>query len=210
MCFPNSSEQVPPLSGSSPLAQWVKDLVLSLLWLRSLLWRRFDPWLRNFHIPPGQPKNRKEKEEEGEEEKKMSPMSDRGPVSCKESETNTQEKNLGIFGKSCQLVPNSLAQPGYWLRPARSEGLQGVGWAWEGAGAGGSTGRAQGPGSPASARSCMREVGAAPAHTFQLLPHPSSLFSPVPTSSQAAPGPGSQSQIPESFGVQNPTRETPV
>ena len=26
------------------MAQWVKDPVLLLLWLRSLLWLRFDPW----------------------------------------------------------------------------------------------------------------------------------------------------------------------
>lgn len=29
----------------------VKDPVLSLLWLGSLLWPRFDPWLRKFHKP---------------------------------------------------------------------------------------------------------------------------------------------------------------
>ena len=33
---------------SSLMAQQVKDPVLSLLWLRSLLWSRFDPWLGNF------------------------------------------------------------------------------------------------------------------------------------------------------------------
>ena len=33
------------------MAQRVKDLVLSLLWLRSLLGRGFDPWPRNFHMP---------------------------------------------------------------------------------------------------------------------------------------------------------------
>ena len=31
------------------MAQWVKDTALSLLW------RRFDPWLRNFCIPLVQP-----------------------------------------------------------------------------------------------------------------------------------------------------------
>ena len=35
---------------SSLLAQWVKDPVLSLLWLRSLLWYRFDPWSENFYM----------------------------------------------------------------------------------------------------------------------------------------------------------------
>ena len=33
---------------SSLGAQWVKDLALSLLWLRSLLWRRVHPWPGNF------------------------------------------------------------------------------------------------------------------------------------------------------------------
>ena len=28
----------------------VKDLVSPLLWLRSLLWRRFEPWPGNFHM----------------------------------------------------------------------------------------------------------------------------------------------------------------
>ena len=31
------------------MAQWVKDLALSLQWLRSLLGCGFDPWSRNFH-----------------------------------------------------------------------------------------------------------------------------------------------------------------
>jgi len=30
------------------VAQWVKNPVLSLLWLGSLLWPRFDPWPGNF------------------------------------------------------------------------------------------------------------------------------------------------------------------
>ena len=30
--------------GSSLVTQWVKDPVLSLLWLGLLLWRGFDPW----------------------------------------------------------------------------------------------------------------------------------------------------------------------
>ena len=34
--------------GSSLVVQWVKDLVLSLQWLRSLLWYVLDPWPRNF------------------------------------------------------------------------------------------------------------------------------------------------------------------
>ena len=33
------------------MAQWVKDPALSLQWLRwSLLWLRFGPWPRNFHM----------------------------------------------------------------------------------------------------------------------------------------------------------------
>ena len=44
------------------MAQGVRDLVLSLQWLESLLWHGFDSWPRNFHIPWVQPKKkRKEK-----------------------------------------------------------------------------------------------------------------------------------------------------
>ena len=36
--------------GSFLVVQQVKDLVLSLLWLELQLWRRFDPWAKNFCI----------------------------------------------------------------------------------------------------------------------------------------------------------------
>ena len=32
------------------VAQQVEDLVLLLLWLRSLLWHGFNPWPGNFHM----------------------------------------------------------------------------------------------------------------------------------------------------------------
>ena len=32
------------------MAQWVKDLTLTLQWLGSPLWPRCDPWLGNFHV----------------------------------------------------------------------------------------------------------------------------------------------------------------
>ena len=35
------------------MTQWVKDLVLSLQQLESLLWRRFDPWPGNYNMPLG-------------------------------------------------------------------------------------------------------------------------------------------------------------
>ena len=38
------------------LVQQVKDPELSLQWLRSLLWHRFDPWPRNFCMPRMGPK----------------------------------------------------------------------------------------------------------------------------------------------------------
>ena len=40
----------------SLVAQWVKDPSLSLLWLRSLLWRRFHPWPSNFYYAMGMAK----------------------------------------------------------------------------------------------------------------------------------------------------------
>ena len=41
--------------------QWVKDVVWSLLWCRSLLCHRFDPWPWNFCMPWTWPKKKKKK-----------------------------------------------------------------------------------------------------------------------------------------------------
>ena len=41
---------------SSRVAQWVKDLALSLLWLGSLLWYMFNLWPRNFCMLQERPK----------------------------------------------------------------------------------------------------------------------------------------------------------
>ena len=41
-------------------AKWVKNLALSLQQPGLLLWREFDPWPRNFHIPWVWPKKSKE------------------------------------------------------------------------------------------------------------------------------------------------------
>ena len=38
-----------------------KDLRLSLLWLRSLLWLGFDLWPRSFHMPRTRPNNNNQK-----------------------------------------------------------------------------------------------------------------------------------------------------
>ena len=51
------------LCRSSPLAQWVKDPMFSLLWLWLLLWHRFDPWPENIHIPWVWQKKKKKKKE---------------------------------------------------------------------------------------------------------------------------------------------------
>ena len=45
---------------SSLVVQQVKDPALSLLWLRSRLWRRFHPWSRNVHIPQEHAEKEKE------------------------------------------------------------------------------------------------------------------------------------------------------
>ena len=47
---------------NSLVPQWIKDMVLSLQWLRPLLGHAFDPWSGNFHMlwawpPPHTPKN---------------------------------------------------------------------------------------------------------------------------------------------------------
>ena len=44
-----------------PVAQWVKDLALTLQWLRSLLWLGFDPCPGKFHMPLAQPKKKNKK-----------------------------------------------------------------------------------------------------------------------------------------------------
>ena len=46
------------------MAQQVKDLASSLLWLGSLLCCRFDPWPGNFHVPQVQEKKKKNKRKE--------------------------------------------------------------------------------------------------------------------------------------------------
>ena len=46
---------------SSLVAQWVKDLAVSVMWLGSVLWHgpRFDPWPGNFCMLWVQPKKKK-------------------------------------------------------------------------------------------------------------------------------------------------------
>ena len=46
-------------SESSLVAQQVKDPLLSLQWLGSLLWYRVDPWPGNFHLPQAWAKKKK-------------------------------------------------------------------------------------------------------------------------------------------------------
>ena len=41
------------------MAQWIKDLAVSLQWLGLLLWHGFDPCPRNFHVPRTYPNNKK-------------------------------------------------------------------------------------------------------------------------------------------------------
>ena len=43
------------------MAQQVRDPVLFLQWLRSLLWHEFNLW--NFHLTSAQPKKKKKKRE---------------------------------------------------------------------------------------------------------------------------------------------------
>ena len=43
------------LVGVPTVVKWVEDPALSLQHLGLLLWREFDPWPRNFHMPWAQP-----------------------------------------------------------------------------------------------------------------------------------------------------------
>ena len=52
----------------SPGGLVVKDLALSLLWLRSLLWWGFDPWPGNFCMPWAWQKKKKKKKKKRAEE----------------------------------------------------------------------------------------------------------------------------------------------
>ena len=49
-------------SWSSLVAQWVKDLALSLQWFGLLLWPGFDPWPGKFHMLLVQPQTSKQTE----------------------------------------------------------------------------------------------------------------------------------------------------
>ena len=54
------------------MAQWIKDLTLSLLSLGSQFWHDFDLWLENFHMLQAEPKKKKrEREREHEIPKPM-------------------------------------------------------------------------------------------------------------------------------------------
>lgn len=44
---------------SFPVMQLAKDVTMSLSWLGSLLWRRFNPWSKNFHMMQVRPKENK-------------------------------------------------------------------------------------------------------------------------------------------------------
>ena len=56
-----NQEETENMNRSSLLVQLVKNPSLSLQQLRSLLWRRFDPWSRNFHMPQAWEKKKKKK-----------------------------------------------------------------------------------------------------------------------------------------------------
>ena len=48
--------------GSSLVVQPVRDLALSLQWLRLLPWHGFNPWPGNLHTPQAQPKKKRERD----------------------------------------------------------------------------------------------------------------------------------------------------
>ena len=82
-----------PVSGSSPVAQQVKDLVLSRQRLRLLLWHRFKPWHRNFHMLRCGQKKKKRKD----------PISDlKNSFSCGNS-LNEMEGRMGLGVESIYL-----------------------------------------------------------------------------------------------------------
>ena len=53
-----TNKQTNKLLRSSPMTQWVKDLLLSLKWLGSLLWYGFNPWTGALSYAMGVAKNK--------------------------------------------------------------------------------------------------------------------------------------------------------
>ena len=61
-------------SESSLEVQWVQDPALSLQWLGSLLWHKFDPWPRYLHMLVGMIKEtQKQKQKQKTKNKKKNP-----------------------------------------------------------------------------------------------------------------------------------------
>ena len=87
------------LPRSSIVAQQVKNPVLSLQWLGSLLWHMFNPWLGNFHILWACGNKTKQNKNKNKNTKKLSPV-----TSCWDScnflhpwSDQVSTKNLGGF-----------------------------------------------------------------------------------------------------------------
>ena len=77
--------------GSSLVAQWVKDLVLSLQQLRSLLWCGFHPWPRNFCMLWVQPK--KQTNKQTNKQKKTKKTDERKTLCCDSMRRNSGGKD---------------------------------------------------------------------------------------------------------------------
>ena len=86
--------------GSSHVAQGVKDLALSLQWLKSLLWLRFDPWLR---ISTCCGHGQKKKIQIIREEIKLSLYADDMTLYIENSEDSTQ-KLLQLINKFRKVI----------------------------------------------------------------------------------------------------------
>lgn len=60
---------------SSPVVQWVQDLVLSLQWLSLKLWQGFDPWPWNFMcLDAAKEKKKKQKPKTQKRLERLGPM----------------------------------------------------------------------------------------------------------------------------------------
>ena len=82
---------------SSLVAQWVKDLVLSLLWLRSLHWHGFYPWPRNVCMSQHCQKNRDRK----------APVKWKALLATDHLFGFSQAKNKEIKAEGCQAAPHN-------------------------------------------------------------------------------------------------------
>ena len=86
------------------MAQWVKDLPLSLQWLK-LLWHEFDPWPGNFHMLWEQEKKEGREEKGGRKEERKEGIK-------KEERKKKRKQGINQCLNKIEIVSLALKRPG--------------------------------------------------------------------------------------------------